>query len=730
MKSKETLYCKVLRLCFAQFCKAKITLLLFISFIGVGCMSNRPIVAPKAKMLSHTHTQLNVQRNDPYFWLNKREDPEVIEYLNLENQYTDAFFSQNKQLTNDIYKELISRINEDDQSVPVPFMDYLFYSKTFKGKQYPAYYRKYIPTQKEELLIDVNNVAQKDSYTQISWPNISPNKNLMAYAWDKVGRRIYNIHFKDLTTQKDMDVVIENTTGNFVWANDNEHIFYTQQDPVTLRSNKVFRYNIKTRQNELVYNEVDETFRVWIMKGPTRELIYIVSDSTESSEVQFLNANQPLNTFTIIQPREKNHLYDVREDKQNFYILSNWKASNFRVFTAPIPQHSAAEKTNITHKKNWKEIIPHNPKVYINSLQTFANHFVIEYRESGLNKLKIFSKDLKSYTIPFQDEAYQADIGSNLNFETDIFRFTYESKVQPLRTIDINMKTHEQTVVDTKKAPNYDQSKYKTQRVWATARDGEKVPVTLLMLANHQKNATAPALVYAYGSYGAVLPINFSSTIFSLIDRGFIYAFAHIRGGADLGREWYYNGRQLKKKNTFTDFIDVTEFLIKDKYVNPKKIFAMGGSAGGLLMGAITNMRPDLYRGIVAQVPFVDVVTTMLDDSIPLTTSEYDEWGNPNQKKFFDYMLSYSPYDNVVAKKYPNMYITTGLHDSQVQYWEPAKWIARLREVNQSSSLIMMKTNMIAGHGGASGRYSRYQEIAEEFSFIVKMLDDTYDWQK
>lgn len=677
---------------------------------------------PMALTHPHIHEKHGIKREDPYFWLNKRENPQVIQYLNDENAYADSFFNQNKKLSDNLYNEILSRINEDDQSVPVKDKDYLFYTKTFKGKQYPAYYRKSLLTQKEELLIDVNQVAPEGKYTSIPWPKISPNEKIMAYGWDQVGRRIYNIHFKSLDTQKKLDTVIENTTGNFAWANDNVHLFYSQQDVQTLRSNKIFRFNINTKVNELIYEEKDETYRVFVSKSLSEKFIYITSTSTESSEVRYLDANTPQGQYTIFFPREKNHLYHIADDREKFYILSNWQADNFRLFTSP---------AKATDKKYWHEVIPHNKEAYLNDISVFANHVVVSAQKKGLNEIEIYKKDFSQpYSVPFVDEAYSAEIGSNLEFDTKILRFTYESKVQPLQTIDIDMNNFKQNIIDQKFIPNYDAKKYKTKRIWVKSRDGQRIPVTLLMKADHTQDSTAPLLVYGYGSYGATIPIYFSSTIFPLIDRGFVYAFAHIRGGADLGRQWYYEGRQLKKMNTFNDFIDVTDSLIKDKYADSRKVFAMGGSAGGLLMGAVVNMRPELYRGIVAQVPFVDVVTTMLDDSIPLTTSEYDEWGNPNEKLFFEYMLQYSPYDNVQNKKYPNMLITTGLHDSQVQYWEPAKWVARLRTKNQSDSLILFKTNMVAGHGGASGRYARYKEVAEEYTFLVEMLNDKYEYRK
>lgn len=708
----------------------KLIYIFIFSLLGVSCMTTSKSSpqaqsnTPKAEKKPHTHLQHGVQREDPYFWLKDRTNKEVIAYLNTENTNANSFFSKHKDLEDSIYNEILSRINEDDQSVPAPYKGHLYYSKSFKGKQYPAFYRKDIANNIEELLLDVNAEAVGTTYTSISFPKVSPDQQIMAYAWDKVGRRVYSIHFREIKNGQQLtDHQIENTTGNFVWSQDSQHIFYTQQDAETLRSYRLYRYELKTKINELVYQEDDETFNIGVSKSRSENFIYLTISSTQSSEVRYIEANQPLNPFKIFHPREKDHLYYLADDDKQFYILSNSQADNFQVLTANLQP---------TPKSQWKILIPHSKKSYINDFDVSKSHLIIKHREGGLDHIKIFNTAdfKKSFSIPFQDEAYEVNFAANLNYESETFRFTYESKVQPVKTIDINLNTFKQTVVDVKKAPNFEAKNYKTKRIWISARDKTQVPVTLLMKSDHNLDATAPALIYAYGSYGAVLPINFSSSILSLIDRGFVYAFAHIRGGADLGREWYYDGRQLKKMNTFTDFIDVTEELIAKKYIHPKKIFAMGGSAGGLLMGAVANLKPSLYRGIVAQVPFVDVVTTMLDDSIPLTTGEYDEWGNPNNKTFFDYMLKYSPYDNVTDQGYPNMFITTGLHDSQVQYWEPAKWVARLRELNTSSAKIYFKTNMDAGHGGASGRYFRYREIAEEFTFILKMLDDSYEWRK
>lgn len=614
------------------------------------------MTAPLAIQKPHIHKTHGIERQDPYFWLKDKNNPEVINYLNSENKFTDQFFISQKNTVDTIYNEILSRLKETDTSAPTPIGDYQYFSRTFKGKQYPAFYRKSKVTQKVELLIDVNELAKGKPYANISFPSVSNNQKMIAYAADYVGRRFYSIYFKDLETNTTFEHSIENTTGNFAWANDNETIFYTRQDPETLRSYQLYRYNLKTKISKLVYEEKDSTFRVYVSKGTSQKFMFLSLHSTETSETRFILADHPDSEFQVFHPRIKGHIYHVDDGVDEFYILSNLKAPNFKLLKSkPIP----------TSSSNWIELIPHSKTQYLSNLAIFDKKIVLQYRENGLENFKIISKDFKSiYQIPLKDESYDASIGSNYEYHSNDFRFSYESKIEPNKLIDINLTDFKQTQVYQREVPNYDSSKYKTSRLWAKARDGTKVPVTLLMLKDHQANGTSPGLIYGYGSYGMNSEAYFSAPIFSLIDKGFVYAVAHIRGGAEMGREWYYAGRQLNKLNTFHDFIDVTEFLIKEKIINKDKVFASGGSAGGLLMGAVINMRPDLYLGITAHVPFVDVVTTMLDDTIPLTTLEYDEWGNPNIKEYFEYMLKYSPYDNVAEKKYPHMLVTTGLHDS------------------------------------------------------------------
>ncbi|MGE5085590.1 MAG: S9 family peptidase, partial [Bacillota bacterium] len=483
----------------------------------------------------------------------------------------------------------------------------------------------------------------------------------------------------------------------------------------TLRTEKIYRYSLKTHQKELVYFEKDETFSVFVYKSLSRKFIYIGSHSTLTSETLYLPVDKPYEKFKVFTPREKGHEYTVTDGGDKFYIITNKNAKNFKLMTTEL---------NHTDIKYWKELIPHRADVYLQDATVFKNHIALDERRNGLTEIQLTDRSGKNpFYIPFADQSFLAGTGDNREFDTEWMRFNFESMRRPPSIVDINMRTHEQVLKKTHEVPNYNPELYKTERIFITVRDGTKVPVSLLMKKDFQKNGKAPMLIYGYGSYGVNMDPWFSSDIFSLVDRGFIYAKAHIRGGSEMGRDWYDNGRTIHKLNTFTDFIDCTENLVKDGYASPSRVYAMGGSAGGLLMGAIMNMRPDLYKGIVAQVPFVDVITTMLDESIPLTTGEYDEWGNPNDRKSYDYIKSYSPYDNVADRKYPNTLVTTGLHDSQVQYWEPAKWVAKLRDHNKGDSVILLKTDMESGHGGASGRFDALKDTATEYAFIL-MIDE------
>ncbi|WP_413943291.1 S9 family peptidase [Bdellovibrio sp. HCB-162] len=678
-------------------------------------MHKFPHEYPKPEKKTVTLNKHEDPRKDDYFWLRERENPQVIDYLNKENAYTAEVMKPVQSLEEKLFQELKSRVKEDESSAPVKDGDYYYQGRYEIGQQYPLFTRRKGSLQgAEEILINVPELAKGHSFYQSTGPVVSPNQQLMAFSVDTVGRRFFTIYFKDLKTGKTLPDKIENVRPNVVWANDNETIFYSEQHPETLRSEKIYRYSLKTHKKDLVYYEKDDTFSTYVYKSLSEKYIYIGTQSTLTTEVMYLDANKPYDTFKVFAPREREHEYSVTDGGDKFYIISNKNAKNYKLMTAEIGH---------TQVKDWKELIPHRADTYLQDVTVFKNYLVLEERKNGLTQIQITDRQGQhSYYIPFADESYLASVGDNREYDTESVRFDYESMRRPPSVYDINMKTHQQELKKTHEVPNYDANLYRTERVFFTVRDGTQVPVSLIMKRDQKLDGTAPMLIYGYGSYGANMDPWFSSDVFSLVDRGFIYAKAHIRGGSEMGRDWYDNGRTLKKKNTFYDFIDCTDALVKAKYADPKRVYAMGGSAGGLLMGAIMNMRPDLYHGIVAQVPFVDVITTMLDESIPLTTSEYDEWGNPNDKTAYDYIKSYSPYDNVKPQAYPNTLVTTGLHDSQVQYWEPAKWVSKLRENNKGDSVILLKTDMESGHGGASGRFDQLKDTATEYAFIL-MID-------
>jgi oligopeptidase B len=670
-------------------------------------------IIPK-KLKKHNHTRI-----DNYFWLNNRENPEVIDYLTQENDYYKSMTAHTKDFQNKLYEEMKARIKEDDSSVPYFYNGYYYLTKFEKNKNYPIYIRrKKTLTAADEILFDCNILATGHAYFQLGELSISPNNNYAIYSFDTVGRRIYTIQIKNLKTNEILEDCIENTVGTAVWANDNKTIFYTKQDENTLRADKVFKHILgkNSSQDALIYFEKDDTFSVDIIKSKSKKYIAIACESTLTSEYHILDANTPNADFKLFQKRVRGLEYDINHFENHFYILTNIDgAENFKLMKTP---------ENKTAKKNWVEVIPHREAVLLEDVEIFASFLVLEERYNGLNQIKIIPwNGEESYYLPFESETYTAYLGGNVDFETHILRYSYQSMATPASVIDFDMVTKEKIILKEQEilGGQFDKNNYTEERIWATADDGTKIPISMVYRKDLQKNGKNPLLQYAYGSYGYAMDATFSSTRLSLLDRGFIFAIAHIRGGEDLGRKWYEDGKLLKKQNTFTDFIACSQFLIDQKYTSSAHLYAEGGSAGGLLMGVVANLEPNLYNGIIAQVPFVDVVTTMLDKSIPLTTSEYDEWGNPNKKTFYDYMLAYSPYDNVVAQNYPNLYITTGLHDSQVQYWEPAKWVAKLRALKTNDNLLFLDTNMDAGHGGASGRFEALKELAKEFSFILDL---------
>ena len=677
------------------------------------------IAPPQADKKLHTHEMHGDVREDNYFWLNDRENPEVIAYLEAENEYYQKTMSMYDSFQKDLFEELKARIKEDDESVPYFLNGYWYQVKYQKGKDYPIYVRKK-ETQEapEEVIVDVNELAEGNEYFNLAGLSISPNNKYASYGTDNVGRRKYTLQVKDLTTGDLLDVKIENTTGGSTWANDNQTLFYTRKDEQTLRSNQIFKHKLDSsvENDELVFQEDDETFYAFVYKTKSRDFIIIGSSSTMSDEYRFLNANTPDEEFQVFSKRKRGVEYSIDHFEDFFYITTNKDdAKNFKLMKTPI--------TN-TDSSNWVEVIPHRENVLLEGIDIFKDYLVTSERFNGLSRIKIQSWDgEESYFLPFDNETYTAYTTTNLEFDTTKLRYAYNSLTTPSSVIEFDMKEKTSVVLKEQEIPNsnFNSDDYISERVWATAADGTQIPVSMVYKKGIKRDGKNPLLQYAYGSYGATIDPYFSTARLSLLDRGFIYAIAHVRGGEYLGRAWYEDGKLLNKMNTFTDFVDVSKYLIDQKYTSPEHLYASGGSAGGLLMGVVVNIAPELYNGVIAAVPFVDVVTTMLDDSIPLTTGEYDEWGNPNEKEYYDYMLSYSPYDNVVAQKYPNMLVTTGLHDSQVQYWEPAKWVAKLREYKTDDNLLFLDTNMTAGHGGASGRFESLKEVAKEYIFLFHL---------
>ncbi len=674
-------------------------------------MNVKPPTAEKIKKELTIHGDTRI---DNYYWLNERENPKVIAYLEAENRYTDTMLSPVKQLREDLFEELKGRIKEKDESVPVLTNGYVYYTRYEEGKEYPVYCRKKgSESAPEEIYLNVNELAKGHEYFQVAGTAVSYDNKLLVYGVDTVSRRQYNLYVKNLETGEIYPDVIKNTTGGAVWAKDNKTFFYTFKDATTLRSEKIFRHRLGTpvEKDALIFHEKDDTYSVYLGRTKSKDYILIGSGSTLSSEYRYLRADDPDGEFRIFHPREKDMLYDIDHRGDTWYIVTNYEAKNFRLMTAP---------QNNTSKSGWKELIAHRPDVLLQGIDLFKDFLVLSERKGGLTQLRIINETTRQeHYLDFGEPAYVAYSTGNPEMDTKTLRYSYTSLTTPYSTYDYNMETKEKELKKQQEViGGYDPKNYVTERIQAKAADGTMVPVSLVYKKGFGKDGKAPLLLYGYGSYGNSTEPYFSSNRISLLDRGFCYAIAHIRGGQELGRQWYEDGKMFKKKNTFTDFIDCAEYLVANKYTSKEHLYAMGGSAGGLLMGAVVNMRPDLFKGVIAAVPFVDVVTTMLDESIPLTTGEFDEWGNPKNKDSYEYMKSYSPYDNVEAKEYPNMLVTTGLHDSQVQYFEPAKWVAKLRELKKGDEILLMETNMEAGHGGASGRFKALKNVALQYAFL------------
>ncbi|MVT11567.1 S9 family peptidase [Chitinophaga tropicalis] len=673
------------------------------------------IKPPVAEQIDTAMTIHGDTRIDKYYWMNDRNDPRVISYLKAENAYLDTIMKPFAKLRQKLYDEMRGRIMETDASVPYLKEGYYYYTRYTQGKEYPVYCRKKGSLEAtEEIILDVNVLALGHDYYQVGGLTVSPDGLWLAYGVDTVSRRKYTIYIKNLQTGELLPETIAETSGSVAWASDNKTFFYTVKNPVTLREERIKRHTAGTdaAKDKDIFTEKDETYTTRTYRSKSGKFIMIESSSTLSSEFRVLDASKPDDAFRVFQPRQKDMLYDIDHQDNQFYIVTNWEAVNFRLMQCPQDK---------TERSNWKEVIPHRTDVLLQGIELFREHLVLSERKNGLTQLRVINTRTKAdHYLHFEEPAYVASISVNPEFDTKTLRYTYASMTTPVSTYDYDMdaKTNElrkrQEVLG-----GYDPKDYVTERLYVTARDGVKVPVSIVYKKGFEKNGKKPLLLYGYGSYGFSVEPGFNSNRLSLLDRGFAYAIAHIRGGEEMGRQWYEDGKLFKKMNTFTDFIDCADYLVAQHYTDSSHLYAMGGSAGGLLMGAVVNMRPGLWKGVVAAVPFVDVLTTMLDESIPLTTGEFDEWGNPKNKDSYEYMKQYSPYDNVKAHAYPNMLVTTGLHDSQVQYWEPAKWVAKLRELKTDKNLLLLHTNMEAGHGGASGRFKPLEDVALQYAFLL-----------
>ncbi|MGQ4277315.1 S9 family peptidase [Pseudidiomarina sp. E22-M8] len=678
--------------------------------------------APAAKREPYTVVSPHGERVDYYYWLrdDERKDTEVIAYLNAENTYYDRYRDDYQQLTDELEAEILARVKQDDESVPYQRGDYLYQTEYEAGKEYPIYTRRHVDSEQEQVLLDVNVLAEGKPFMQVSNLQISPDQTKLAYVVDDKGRRQYELYIKDLTTGTAKATGLKGISSAIAWAQDNETLFLVENDPQTLLSKRVLKYRLSepAATAQVVYEEQDKSFYMWVENSKDNEYVVISLRSTVANEVHVLDAETPNGEFQVIAPRERHLQYSADHINGRWIILTDYNAPNFQVMQVSTER--------LGDKANWQPLVAHDEQVFIHGMSVFTDHLALNERHNGLRQVRIvpWNEPSESHVIGADEPTYVMTFETNVEQDTAIVRYNYTSLVTPTVTYAYNMETREREVLKATEVPNYDGSKYATERTWATADDGTKIPVSLVYAKDFKQDGSAPLYQYAYGSYGSTSEPWFRQAVFSLLDRGFVYAIAHIRGGQEMGREWYEDGKLENKKNTFTDYIDVTEYLVAAEYAHPGKVFGMGGSAGGLLMGVVANLAPAKYRGLVAHVPFVDVVTTMLDETIPLTTNEFDEWGNPQEERYYDYMLSYSPYDQVTKQAYPAMLVTTGLHDSQVQYFEPAKWVAKLRYLKLDDNPLMFKTNMEAGHGGASGRFARLKETAEEYAFILNLLGD------
>jgi oligopeptidase B len=670
---------------------------------------NRPPMAAKKPHKTEIHGYTLV---DDYFWLREKSNPEVIKHLEAENAFTDSIMAPTKGLQDTLYKEMLGRIKQTDLSVPTRIGSYYYYSRTEEGKQYPYMCRRKERMEApEEILLDLNQLAEGHKFLGLGAYRVSDDGNWLAYSTDTTGYRQFTLHVKDLRTGQVLAESIDRA-GSVVWANDNTTIFYTTEDEVSKRSNQFWRHVVGAKDSELLYEEKDVLFDVGAGRSLDRKVIFLGSYAKTSREFRYLPADEPTSALKLVLPREAGHEFDVDHYNGEFYIVTNRGATNFRVVTAPMSDPS---------EKNWKPFIEHNPKVKIDGLTFFANHVVVSEREDGLVYLRVIDmKTRQSHRIPTEESDYALGLSSNPEFDTTTVRFAYQSMVTPQSVYDYDLNTRERKLLKRQEVlGGYDPAQYEARRIWSVSRDGTKVPISIVHRKDVKMDGRAPLMLYGYGSYGASMAPAFSSSRLSLLDRGVIYAIAYIRGGGELGEDWRQQGRMLQKLNTFYDFVDAAEHLVKKKYTSADRLVIHGGSAGGLLVGAAANLRPDLFKAVVAEVPFVDVVNTMLDASLPLTTSEYTEWGNPNEKPAFEYMMKYSPYDNIRATTYPAMLVRVSLNDSQVPYWEGAKFAAKLRAMKTDTNPLLLRTNMGAGHGGSSGRYDALRETAFMYAFVL-----------
>lgn len=687
--------------------------------------NSNTIAPPTAEKKADT---LTGNRIDNYYWMKLSDEQKnaeqkdeqtqkVVNYLTAENDYLKASLKHTEALQEKIYNEIIGRIKQTDESVPYKDNGYWYYTRYEEGKEYPIYCRKKGTLEAaEEILLNVNELAKGHDYYSITGLSVSEDNNLLAYAEDSVSRRRYTVYVKDLRTGKLVEEPVPNTEGDITWANDNKTYFYTRKDSVTLRSRWIIRHTVGTsfKSDPIVSEEADETFYTGIYKTKSKKYLVIWAGSTLTNHYQILDANTPEGKFKEFTGRERGLEYSIEHYNDKFYVVTNLDAQNFRLMETPVAK---------TLKANWKEKIAHRKDTLLQGIEIFKDYLVLSERANANTLMRVIDqKTGKKHYLDFGEQAYTTYPSINLDFDTELLRYGYTSLATPSSTYDYNMRTRERKLLKQQEVVGgHNPADFVTERQWATADDGTLIPMSIVYKKGIEKNGTNPTLLYGYGSYGSSMSPTFSSTRLSLLNRGFVYAIAHIRGGQEMGRQWYEDGKMFKKKNTFTDFIDCAEYLIAEKYTTPEHLFASGGSAGGLLMGAVVNMRPELFKGVIAAVPFVDVVTTMLDESIPLTTGEFDEWGNPKNPESYMYMLEYSPYDQVKPQNYPNMLVTTGFHDSQVQYWEPAKWVAKLRELKTDDNKLLLRTNMETGHGGTTGRFKVYRETAQEYAFLIDL---------